>query len=919
MKVRRRLLVEHLGDRRVLATISGAVYDDANFSFQRDPSETTLGHRLVYIDANDNATLDNGEQFVVAADNGSFAFPNLQDGTYILRLFNGTASQQQTAPVEATLAGEVVTVGGNQLVVPGSGAAIALNSQAVVLGDLETGEAVTIPVASEVSDVQTLPDGSLLVIGTDSSGQTAWIVDPSDQSVTPVDLDGNGTPVPWSDVAIDGNGRGVLLEHSNTATFIRSIDASDPQQGIQVSTTTTSVPAGTQVLTSSNGHRSVLGSSDGSGLHLSLWSNVTSTLITETPIDVDGTHELLAYDDASGLLVLRTFEGGVSIHDVDQNFATLHNFSDITGPVAIDGARDLLMAISPVDAMLRMINIRDGSLIADLAVDLSSIGQVASLAVGNRPDAIVVLGAAGMTEIALNKAAANRVRIEGGQDVDAVLFGVALNGSNTAPAYQTLPELVTAEDTGFSKPAPAALLGQPGFPGAIDAQGDSFLLIQTGPASQGSAALTFQGAITYTPNQNFFGTDTVPVVLHDGRDVSGEFDLEIQVTPTSDPPIDIRVEDAVVPESILPGTAVTEIEVVDFDLEDNHLIQIHDGRFEVQNGQIIFVRGEIDFESEPLITLDIYVTDPDTNTEIDKVVTLTVEDDNDPITAITPNVGSVIENVFGDFVVQLHAEDQDQNQTHQFTVDDDRFVFDLNQLKLAEDVAVDFEQEPVIKVNVTAVDGAGSSLTQEITVHVLDIAEQPQSITLTNESVVELEPGAVVGDVLLDGAVPDNRFELTVDDPRFEIEGNTLQLIEGQSVERATQEEIQLAITARDTLAEFDSVTDTFVIEVLENHTPFHNDANPYDVDQNTVVTSRDALLVINYLNSFGPGPVGQGDPGFGYDVNGDGFVTALDALLILNEVNRLGTATGAVGEGEQIAQENSIPAGQPNSNHFRG
>ncbi len=75
VKVRRRLLVERLGDRRVLAAITGAVFDDVNHSFQKEAGEENVPRRLVYIDANDNETLDVGESFVVAEENGTFRVP----------------------------------------------------------------------------------------------------------------------------------------------------------------------------------------------------------------------------------------------------------------------------------------------------------------------------------------------------------------------------------------------------------------------------------------------------------------------------------------------------------------------------------------------------------------------------------------------------------------------------------------------------------------------------------------------------------------------------------------------------------------------------------------------------------------------------------------------------------------------------
>ena len=104
----RRLLVEHLGERRVLAAIAGAVFEDLNHSFQKDAGEVNVPHRLIYIDSNANAAFDTNESFVVAESDGSFVFTDLDDGSYLLRLFNGTQTQTQSIPVEATIEGNAV-------------------------------------------------------------------------------------------------------------------------------------------------------------------------------------------------------------------------------------------------------------------------------------------------------------------------------------------------------------------------------------------------------------------------------------------------------------------------------------------------------------------------------------------------------------------------------------------------------------------------------------------------------------------------------------------------------------------------------------------------------------------------------------------------------------------------------------------
>ena len=928
VKVRRRLLVERLGERRVLAAITGAVFEDVNHSLQKDAAEENVPRRLVYVDANDNATLDVGEVMAVAGQDGNFRFDNLDDGTYLLRLFNGTQSQVQTTPVEATIEGGSFAVADAIDLAVGDGTGLALTANSLVLGDLQSGESETVSVGSQLSRMDALPDGSLLIVGTNASGDTSWIVDPESRSVTPVDLTNGGQGVAWSDVAIDGNGLGVLLEQSAGMSAIRKLDASDAEAGIQVTTTSEMVPAGTQVLTSQTGVRSVIAWAGNDGLELSLWSNETASYIGSST-DVSGTTGLLAFDDASGLLAVRTASGGVSVHDVNDTFKPLHTLDD-AGPVAIDGARDLLMTVSPLDEMLKIINLKDGTLIADLAIDLSEIGQVASLAMGNTPDSVVVLGAAGAVEVALRKPDARRVTIVGGQDPDPVQFGVAFGGDNAAPAYSSLPTFETNEDSPLTSSAPAALNV------SADADGDDYVLVQLGPASNGTATVRIDGSISYVPNDNFNGTDSVLVLLHDGRDVSAEVTLNIVVNPVPDSPTDVDINIDPVPEDILPGEVIGDIEIIDAD-GPGHTIVINDPRFGNRGEEIIFVTGDIDFETEPAIPIVVTVTDTETNDVIEENVTVTIRDANDPITAITPTEAFVFENAPGDVVTELSVHDQDVEQFHTFTVDDERFTVEGYDLRLVDGVSVDFEVEESITVNVTATEvGTGGTFTQAINIAVRDLPEQPETLTLSNATVIELTPGAAVADVKLDNRSPDSRYNLTVDDPRFEIDAeNSLKLLDDQFVVRANQSQIQLTITATDSQNQFNPISEIFVIEVLENATPSHNHDNPYDVNHGGDVTAVDALAIINYLNTYGPGPVGEGDLGLCYDVNADGFVTALDALLVLNEIGREdvtptvgdGESSGEGedrsgdngGEGEQLASDdpagNSPSLGQPIAN----
>ncbi len=455
------------------------------------------------------------------------------------------------------------------------------------------------------------------------------------------------------------------------------------------------------------------------------------------------------------------------------------------------------------------------------------------------------------------------------------------------------------EDTLLDLVAPAALAE------SFDGDGDTLVILQTGEASHGSAAIGLDGSVIYEPDPDFFGTDTVTVRLHDGRDISADLILEFAVAGTPDDPTDIDIVVNPIPENILVGTPIGTIDVIDAD-GGSHIIEFDDERFGHDNGQIIFIGGSgagIDYEFEPSIPLTVSVTDSETETTIEEELLLNVTDQNDPVTAITPTTGFVDENEQGDIVIELDVHDQDAEQAHFLTVDDDRFVVVNNVLRLAPGIEVDYEADPTIVINITAKElPGGATFTEKFTVVVRDKAEQPQLLGLTNQTVLELVSGASVGNVTIDGRPVVGSYELTVDDPRFELDGTALKLKDDEHLIRFDQDEVLVEIFAHDTNGVFNPISEEFVIEVLVNSLPFHNDDNPYDVDNGGEITAGDALIIINYMADYGPGPVGDGDPRMGYDVNGDGHVTALDALLIINQLNRTPGATvgGSNGEGEQ-------------------
>ena len=83
------------------------------------------------------------------------------------------------------------------------------------------------------------------------------------------------------------------------------------------------------------------------------------------------------------------------------------------------------------------------------------------------------------------------------------------------------------------------------------------------------------------------------------------------------------------------------------------------------------------------------------------------------------------------------------------------------------------------------------------------------------------------------------------------------------------------------------------------------------DVDNSSLVTPLDVLLLVNQLNTMGsrelpPRSPNTGDPF--YDVNGDNFLTPIDVLVVINAIN-------TVGDSQPTVVGGLAPASDPNNN----
>ena len=138
----------------------------------------------------------------------------------------------------------------------------------------------------------------------------------------------------------------------------------------------------------------------------------------------------------------------------------------------------------------------------------------------------------------------------------------------------------------------------------------------------------------------------------------------------------------------------------------------------------------------------------------------------------------------------------------------------------------------------------------------------------------------------------------------FAAEEETLQFT-GNAIDNSDFDgDATATITAA--LTSFAASADVTIINDDPNPFPWHNLVDGLDVNDDTRVTSLDALVVLNFLNREGVGPLSSPRTGPFIDTNRDNVGSPIDALIIINFLNRQ-PGNGGEGEADSDAESSSI------------
>ena len=345
----------------------------------------------------------------------------------------------------------------------------------------------------------------------------------------------------------------------------------------------------------------------------------------------------------------------------------------------------------------------------------------------------------------------------------------------------------------------------------------------------------------------------------------------IDVTDINNEPSDLALSNTTVNEADA-GAVIGDLTVTDPDHTSGFSYTVSDDRFEVVNGQLKLKDGvALDYEQETQVPIDITVTDPD-GKAYTETFAIDVADVNDP-TDLELSNATVNEADAGAVIGDLTVTDPDHTSGFSYTVSDDRFEVVNGQLKLKDGVALDYEQETQVSIDITVTDPDSFDYTENFTIDVTDINNEPSDLSLSNTAVNEAEAGAAIGDLTVTDPDHTSGFSYTVSDDRFEVVNGQLKLKDGVALdyEQETQVSIDITVTDPDS---FD-YTETFAIDVTDINDPTDLALDNVSVDENDVGAAIGNLTVTDPDHT----------TGFTYTVSDDRFEVVSGQLKLKDGV----------------------------------
>jgi hypothetical protein len=799
-KGRARILrFDRLEDRRLMAGLDVFVFDDPISSRQLSNGSSPAAEKVVYVDLNADGVQEANEPLGVTDKNGLVRFSDLQPGSYLIRLLGQNRTLAQTTQTTAAPTGAWLSNLDIQQNLTWESDTVGWfsTSTRLIRLDIERGLAQdSIQLGGPILSVA-MKDAStgVALVGTNASSRLIQfdLRSLTSSSTSPESLTGASQILRVGDALMvrrsTANGQGLygIQNELGSNGFVLAQSRDPWVDGLSATATVNALGSqGLIVVDAAN-----FGVANG-GNRVTTYQRSVRGLEIAAQRDFSGR---VKFSSASpdGTQFAIEGEGGFQVLSTSSGLPILAILPNASGPSSFEGTRGLLITASKSNAS-RMLgwSIADWSQQFDVLVaDTFSREQVDRTVwqMGFLNDTLIGIRDGGVYRHALNVANAARAVLSESV-ISQVAIGIRNRGTNAKPTLSAAKQLNTFEDTPIVV-SDSLLQGLSG-----DANGDRvFYVLRNAPAFAKLNWSTSSGGV-YAPIANTNGADQFVVQAYDGRDWSAPQTFGIQIAPVNDLPVRIDVPNRIDVQENGSGTILSSIRVIDPDSDSNYRYVVSDGRFIVQNGQLILSPGiSLDYEAQRTILLTIAATDIKSNDFISQTVTINVSDRNDPPTGIV-------------------------------------------------------------------ITGSGQ------------VPEKRPSYVVGNVNVMDQDVGEV--------------YDITVSDNRFEVVGNVVRVKAGSGLTYVDPGWVDLTFTAR-SKSNGTTIQRSDRLYVLKDTTPYHNDVLPEDVDGDGKVTPLDPLIIVNYINSHGPGILpsnGEGEAVGNLDVDGDGKVSPLDILIIINQLN---------------------------------
>ncbi len=347
----------------------------------------------------------------------------------------------------------------------------------------------------------------------------------------------------------------------------------------------------------------------------------------------------------------------------------------------------------------------------------------------------------------------------------------------------------------------------------------------SGPFAISGASLRTAGSLNFESKPSY----TVRIRTTDQGGLSFERDFTITVTNVNETPTALVLSPTSVADNAAANTTVGTFTTTDGDTNDTFTYTLVTGTGSTDNasfsisGSTLRTATAISFASRTSYSVRVRATDAG-GLSTEQVFTITRTGANAAPQSIALSANTVAENVAsGSTVATLTTTDPNSTDTHTYTLvagtgDTDNAAFTIQGNTLRTAAAINFETKNSYTVRIRSTDNGGLSTEQAFTINVTNVNETPTVIALDNNDVDE---GVAIGSLVGNFTTTDpdsgdaHTYSLvtgtgSTDNASFTISGNTLRT--NTALNAATKSSYSVRVRSTDTAGA--STEQTFTITV---------------------------------------------------------------------------------------------------------